>query len=144
MINKKGYSLSGWSEVAVFVTLFVLLFIGLIAEMNVKYNQAQDGTFGLSGLATTTQGNISDYQATLQQSVSQGQSDSSGFGISLTTTWGIISAGANVMWTFLTGGWIEQLVGLTHLPNVVGTFLRIIFVLSIGFIILRLVLKIKP
>jgi hypothetical protein len=142
--NKRGFSLTGWTEVALMVTLFALLFIALIANMNVDYNKNIDGTMGLTGLASTTQNNISDYQSTLQQSVASGQATSSGLGVSLTTTWSIISSGCSIMWSFLTGGWIEQLVGLAKLPTIVGTFLRIIFVLSIGFIVLKLVLKLKP
>ena len=143
-MNKKGYSLSGWTEVALFTTLMVLLVITLIANMNVTYDQNYDGTFGLSDSIETTEGELSDYQETLQQNVRQGQATSSGDGISLTTTWSIITSGLNIMWTFLTGGFIEQIVGLMRLPSLVGRILRILYVLSIGFILIKLILKIKP
>ena len=143
-MNKKGASLSGWTEVALFTTLFLLLFAGLVANFNVKYGENHDGSFGMGGLANSTQNEVSGYQDTLQQSVSTGETDSSGLGISLSTTWNIISAGASIMWNFATGGWIEQAVGLARLPAIVGTILRILFVLSIGFIIIKLILKIKP
>ena len=142
--NKKGYSLSGWTEVALFTTLFMLLIISLIAYMNVTYDQNYDGTFGLSDSIETTEGELSDYQETLQQNVRQGQATSSGDGISLTTTWSIITSGVGIMWTFLTGGFIEQIVGLMRLPSLVGRILRILYVLSIGFILIKLILKIKP
>ena len=142
--NKKGYSLSGWTEVALFTTLFVLLIITLIANMNVNFDQNYDGSFGLSDSVGTTQDGLSSYQDTLQQNVKQGQATSSGDGISLTTTWSIITSGLNIMWTFLTGGFIEQIVGILRFPIIVGTILRILFVLSIGFILLKLILKIKP
>ena len=143
-MNKKAFSLSGWAEIALMVTLFSLLFIGLIAEMNVKYNKNIDGSFGLQNLATNTQNNMSAYQETLQQSLSEGTSASTGLGVSLSTTWNIINAGATIVWNFLTGGYIEQLCALVGLPMIVGNILRVLFVLSIGFIVLRLVLKIKP
>ena len=143
-MNKKGYSLSGWAEVAIFTTLFMFLIIGLIASMNVTYEKSYDGSLGLSASLLTTQGELTDYQDTLQQNVKQGQATSSGDGISLSTTWNIISSGLNIMWTFLTGGFIEQIVGLMKLPTIVGHFLRILYVLSIGFILLKLILKIKP
>jgi len=142
--DKSGYSLGGWIEVSLVVTLFVLLWIALIANMNVDYNKNIDGTMGLNSLATGTQSNMSAYQTTLQQSVAQGSASSTGLGISLTTTWNIISSGATLMWTFITGGFIEQIVALMHVPLIVGTILRILFVISIGLIILRLVLKIVP
>jgi len=142
--NKKAFSMSGWIETAIFACLFVLLFVALIANMNVKYGQNVDGTLGLSSLASNQQQNISDYQNTIQQSVSSGSASSTGLGISLSTTWNIISAGSTLMWNFITGGFIEQIVALTSLPIIVGTFLRILFVISIGLIVLRLILKLKP
>lgn len=143
-MNKKGYSLSGWAEVALLTTLFMLLIIGVIAEMNVNYNQNYDGTFGLSSSLSSTQGNLTDYQDTLQQSVEEGQASSSGQGLSLTTIWNVISSGSKIMWNFLTGGFIEQVLGMLRFPPIVGTILRILFVLSIGFIIIKLVLRVKP
>ena len=143
-MNKKAYSLSGWTEVALATTLFVLLIISLVAYMNVTYDQNYDGTFGLSDSVSTTEGELSEYQDTLQQSVIEGQATSSGEGISLTTIWGVLTSGLNIMWTFLTGGFIEQVVGLMRLPIIVGRILRILFVLSIGFILIKLILKIKP
>jgi hypothetical protein len=142
--DKAAFSLASWAEVALFTTLFMLLFISLIAFMNVTYDGSYDGSFGLSTSISTTQGELSDYQDTLQQNVKSGQATSSGEGISLTTTWNIITGGLNIMWTFLTGGFIEQVVGLLRLPAIVGTILRILFVLSIGFILIKLILKINP
>jgi len=144
MENKKAYSMAGWVEVALFTTLFVLLIISLFAYMNVIYNENYDGTFGLSDSISATQSGLSDYQDTLQQNVKEGQATSSGEGISLTTTWSILASGANIMWTFLSGGFIEQIVALVRLPVIVGNILRILFVLSIGFILIKLILKIKP
>ena len=120
-MNKKGYSLGGWAEVALFTSLFMILTISLIAYMNVTYDGNYDGTFGLSDSISSTQNDLSDYQDTLQQSVKEGQATSSGEGISLTTTWSIITAGINIMWSFLTGGFIEDIVGLMRLPAIVGT-----------------------
>lgn len=142
--NKKAYSLSGWTEVALLSTLFIIMFIGIIAEFNIKYGQNYDGSFGLSGQANSVAGNLSDYQNTLQQNVKAGQASSTGLGLSLTTTWSIISSGSSIMWQFLTGGYVEQLVSLLKFPVIVGVILRILFVLSIGFILLKLILKIKP
>jgi len=142
--DRRAFSLSGWVEVALVTTLFMLLIISLTGYMNVKYDKNYDGSFGLSDSLSSTQQDLSDYQATLQQSVKEGEATSSGEGISLTTTWSIISSGINIMWVFLTGGFIEQIVGLMRLPVSVGYILRILYVLSIGFILIKLILKIKP
>jgi hypothetical protein len=142
--DTSAFSLASWTEVALFTTLFMLLFIGLIASFNSTYDKDYDGTFGLSESLSSTQSSLESYQETLKQSVEGGQASSTGLGISLTTTWNIISSGANIMWSFLTGGFIEQVGGLLRLPVAVSQILRILFVLSIGFIILKLVLRIKP
>lgn len=143
--NKKAVSLGGWTEVAIFVSLFVLLFVAFIANMNSIYNKNIDGTLGLNDVASTTQGSLSEYQNTLQQNVRTGTSSSSGTGVSLSTTWGIIRAGANIMWDFVSGQYMYILcTDLLELPEVVGRMLQILFVLSIGFIIIKLVTKIKP
>jgi len=142
--DKRGFSLSGWTEVALLTTLFLLLMVIVIANFNVNYDKNYDGTFGLSNSISTTQDDLTGYQDTLEQSVKQGEASSTGLGLSLTTTWNIISEGSRIMWNFLTGGFIEQVAGMLRLPPIVGTILRILFVLSIGFIILKLVLRIKP
>ena len=142
--DKRRFSLSGWTEVALLTTLFMLLIIIIIANLNVTYDENYDGTFGLSEHLTSTEGDLSAYQDTLQQSVKQGRASSTGLGLSLTTTWNIISSGATIMWAFLTGGFIEQIAGMMRLPAIVGKILRILFVLSIGFIIIKLIVRIKP
>lgn len=142
--DKRGFSLSSWAETALFITLFITLIGILVVNMNVKYDENFDKTFGNPDRLSGVEQDLNDYQTTMQQSVSQGQASSTGLGISLTTTWSIISSGASIMWNFLTGGFVEDMVGLIGLPFIVGRILRILFVLSIGFIILKLVLRIKP
>jgi hypothetical protein len=137
-------SLSGWTEVALFTTLFITLIGLLVVGMNVKYGENFDATFGKPDRLSGVQQQLTDYQNTQQQAVSQGQASSTGLGMSLTTTWNIIASGIGIMWNFLTGGFIEDIVGMIGFPTIVGTILRILFVLSMGFILLKLVLRIKP
>lgn len=144
MMNKKGYSLAGWTETAVFVTLFMLLIGMLIINLNVTLDEDYDSNFGNPDRLSGVQENLKDYQDTLQQGVKEGQTTSSTDGLSWTKTWNIITAGADIMWSFLTGGFIEDVVGMIGLPTLVGTLLRILFVISIGFILIKLVLRVKP
>lgn len=147
-MNKKGASLSSWTEVALMVTLFVVLLGTLFVHMNAKYGKSYDLTFDghykFADLSSKTLSSLAGYQDTLQKSVLQGKADNTGLGISLSTTWQIIAAGMGIMWEFTTGGWIEQVVAMAALPDMVGRVLRILFVLSIGFILLKLILKVKP
>jgi hypothetical protein len=142
--DKRGYSLSGWTETALFITLFIGLIGLLIVSLNVKFDENFDKTFGRPDRLSGLEQDLNDYQNTLQKSVTEGSASSTGLGISLTTTWNILSSGSTIMWSFLTGGFIEDMVSLAGFPMMVGRILRILFVLSIGFIILKLVLRIKP
>ena len=137
-------SLSSWTEVALFTTLFITLIGLLVVNMNVKYDENYDPTFGNPDRLSGVQQELTDYQDTMKTAVSQGEASSTGLGMSLTTTWSIISAGIGIMWNFLTGGFIEDICGMIEFPTIVGTILRILFVLSMGFILLKLVLRIKP
>ena len=142
--DKKGYSLSSWAETAVFVTLFMLLIALLIVNLNVNLDEDFDSTFGKPDRLTIVQKRLIGYQDTLKVGVEEGQATSSGSGLSWTKTWSIISSGATIMWSFLTGGFIEDMISLIGFPLIVGRLLRILFVLSIGFILLKLVLRVKP
>lgn len=142
--DKGAYSLSGWAETALFVSLFMLLIGMLIVNMNVALDQDFDSTFGNPDRLSGVRGDLVAYQDTLKQAVEEGEATSSGTGIGWTKAWSIITSGTRIMWSFLTGGFIEDMVGLVGLPFMVGRILRILFVLSIGFILLKLVLRIKP
>jgi hypothetical protein len=142
--NKKAYSLAGWTETALFVTLFMLLIAMLITNLNVTLDEDYDSSFGAPDRLSDIQDRLSGYQDTLQQGVTEGKTTSSGDGLSWTKTWSIITAGADIMWRFLTGGFIEDVVNMIGLPVIFGEILRILFVLSIGFILIKLVLRVKP
>ena len=144
-MNKKGASLSGWSEASLFLILFMSLMAIVIVNMNAYYSQNNDPTFGIA--TNSTQSDLTDYQDTLKQSINSGTASSSALGFSVSTTWNVISTGIGYMWSFLTGGWIERSVGLLHMGEAgtaLAVILRIIYILSVGFIFLKLVLRIKP
>lgn len=142
--NKRAYSLSGWAETAILVTLFMLLIGLLIVNMNVNLDEDYDSTFVGSDRLEDIQDDLIGYQDTLEQGVKEGQATSSGTGLGWTDAWNILSGGAKIMWNFLTGGFIEDIFSLMRFPIIVGRLLRILFVLSIGFILLKLVLRVKP
>lgn len=135
-------SLQGWAEVALFSLLFVLMFTAMAVEMNIKYDKSNDGSFGLVTNKTLTE--YTDYQSTLQSSIKSGEAETNTLtGISLTTTWSMVKAGIDVVWSFITGGWIEQIGGMAQLPTYVTFIFRILFILSVGFIAIKLLLKVR-
>ena len=144
-LNKKGASLSGWIEGGLVIILLLTLIGLLVVNMNLDYGQTYDPTFGMQ--SNTTQQQFVDYQNTIQQGM-QGEATTSALtGISLGTTWSVAKAGLSIAFNVVTGQWIQNAVGLLNLGEVgmaLGLFLRLLFVLSIGLILLRLILKINP
>lgn len=139
-------SLSGWSEVALLSVAFVLLLGTVTFELNRAdlYNDtSRDGSFGL----TTDEiiGNFTDFQETIQTGVATGEaSTNTQTGISLTSIWFIMKEGINITWGFINGTWLETLGGMAKLPSLFIAIMRILFVLSIGFILIKLIMKVKP
>jgi len=138
--NKKGYSLSGWTEGILFSVLFVLLLGIVISGMNAGYSKSYD--VGLN--TNSTQQAFEDYQSTLDTQIGSGEADfTSSSGLTLKSSWGIIKSGTGIIWSFLTGGWIETIVGYMRAPPVLALIFRILYFLSIGFIVLKILFKVK-
>jgi hypothetical protein len=139
-------SLTSWAETGVSVILFLLVLAIIVTNMNVLYNQNNDPNFGMTGVSKNF-GNWSSYQSTIKTGM-EGEATTSAFtGVSLGTAWDMLKGGLNIAFSFVTGGWIEWGVNLLQLGEA-GTYLayalRLLFVLSLGFILLRLILKINP
>lgn len=144
-LNKRGASLSGWSETAIFVTLFMVLAAIVIANMNASYDKNYDSTFGIG--TNQTEQDLIEYQNQLQQGVKSGETTGSGLGLSLTTVWSMIQAGISITWTFISGQWIPNTIKLLEMGEgavQLGRFLQILYALSIGFIAVKLFMRIKP
>lgn len=138
-------SLSGWTEAGIGVILFMLAIGIVIVSMNHDYGQNYDPTFGID--TTNDYNNFTNYQGTLAASL-QGETTQSDLGgLNLLTSWNIIKSGVSMVWSLLTGQWIVNAVNLIKL-GAVGTFLawglRLLFIFSLGFILIKLLFKVKP
>jgi len=141
MKNKKGASMTGWSEGILLAVLFVLV----LATIITNFNQMYGGSNNLGLGTNTTKDAFVDYQDTLSSEIKGGEADfESSSGLTLKSSWGIIKTGMSIIWDFLTGGWIETIVNYMHAPSEVALIFRILYFLSIGFIILKLLFKVKP
>lgn len=140
--NKKGYSLSGWIEGILFSILFVGIFAMIVGLMNVKYSQ--DNQIGLGG--NTTQSALIQYQGTLHTQTAEGEASfTSTEGLTLKSSWGMITGIVNIVWDFITGGWIETvIISWMKLPSLVALIFRVLWFISLGLIILTILFKIKP
>lgn len=142
-MNKKGASLSGWTEGILFSVLFVFILTGVITSFNLDYG----GSNALTGLNTNnTFQAFSDYQSSSETQIAEGEAQfSQNEGLSVTSSWGVIKAGVDVIWNFLTGNWIEVITtDYMQLDDKVGFTLRILYFISLVFIILAILFRRKP
>lgn len=139
--NKKGYSMGGWTE-GILLSMLIVMILGIvIGGFNVMY-----GKDNQIGLGTNTSKDYIAYQSTLEREIAGGEAvfDAKS-GLTLKSSWGIITAGINIIWDFLTGGWIETIIiKMMKLPAQVALIFRILYFLSIGFIILKILFKVRP
>jgi hypothetical protein len=138
-------SLSGWTEAGLGGVLVMLLLGIIMVNMNSLYNQNYDSTFGIASNSTLQ--SFQDYQGTLETGL-EGEAESNAlYGINLLTSWSIIKTGIKIVIDFVTGQWVQNAVGLLNLGDsgvVLGIILRLLFVFSLGFIVLKILFKVKP
>lgn len=141
-MNKKGASLAGWTEGILLSLLIVSAFALVISDMNGLYSQGYQVGLGTN----TTSSEYITYQDTLEEQVMGGEAvfDASQ-GLTLKSSWGMLKGGITIAWNFITGGWIETIVIVyMGLPAVVATTFRLLYFLSLGYIILKILFKVKP
>jgi len=142
MINKKAAAtFGGWTTAVLLVLLaIVIVTTQILTPMNSTYNQS----FSV-GLDTSA---IDDFEASRQASdsiLSTSTVEQTSDGLSLKEAWGVGKIIYNAIVSFLTGGFIDNLlVNILGLPAIVGTIVRILFLMSLIFIIIYLFMKVKP
>jgi len=144
--NKKGASLSGFTEGAIGVLLILFIFgLVIIPSMNYKYGKNFDGTLGIT--TNDTQKELENYQGTLQTGLEGEASENALGGIWVLKSWGIIKAGITMVINFLTGGFIVNaisLLGFGQAGIYLGWAFRLLFIFALGFILIKILFKIKP
>lgn len=141
-MNRKGATFGQWTEGILFSMLIILALGTLTVSIYQQYGKNNDLTFGIG--ANDTISKFIGYQDSLQTSTSEGEAVTSTTGVSTTTLWGIIRTGATITWTFLSGAYIENLTDLMNLPAYVGLVFRLVYLLSIGFILVKILTKVEP
>lgn len=142
MINKRGQTLQGWSEGIIFTVLFIIVFGIVVVGMNNLYEKEHT----VAGLETEEIENaLEGYQSGMEEKYRGGEASFlAQVGLTLKTSWDIIFSTMNLIWYFLTAGWIQTITtDYMKLPAVVGFFLRMTYFLSVGFIVLKILFKVK-
>lgn len=136
-------SFSGWTEAILLSMLFLFGFASVIGGMNEKYHESYDPSLGLS--TTEVQAAFNTYQNTLQTTTNTGQASfESVNGLSLSTSWQLLKATGDLVWGVISGGWTEKLVYAIGLPAYVALIFRILWFISIGFILITILFKVRP
>lgn len=142
-MRKRGATFGGWTEAIVFSAVFVILIATVIGGMNDLYSQNHAEDFGFNADGVIDE--FTDLSSSLQSGVDSGEADfDSSAGLQISTLWSILKATWSAIGTFITGGWIESAVNLTQLPAILGTALRLLYLISLAFILIKLLLKLKP
>lgn len=145
-LSRKGQTLGLWFEVILFSLLFVVLFILLVNGFNSSYGQNEDATFGKSTFsnAQDTIDNFGDDIDTLKGQVEEGEFSFLDGIIIIGTIGSMLKTIILSIITFLSGGWIyDIIVGLMGLPSALSVVLRILFIGSIIFILIKLIFRFK-
>lgn len=143
--NKKGSSLSGWTEAGVGIIVFLLCLGIIVVGLNVEYSKNYDSTFGIT--SNSTQASLEDYQQTLETGL-EGEAETNAInGINIVSSWGVIRSGLYLVMDMVTGGWIQNAISLLNWGSAgdfLGWGLRLLFIFSIAFIFIKILFKVKP
>jgi hypothetical protein len=149
-MDKRGLSLTSLTEavICILLILFILAFVVIGGDqgMNSLYNQTYNSTFGLTQV-TETQNSLNSYQEPLKNGLGSDPTTNAVNGVNLVGSWGMIYSGIQIMLGFVTGGFIQNAIGLMQLGQAgfyLGWALRLLFIFGIAFIIIKILFKVKP
>lgn len=136
-------NVNNWTEGILISLVFVSVFGLGIAGFNTLYGQTN--SVGLTD--NTTETAFITYQNTSQNQINTGEvAFDATQGITLKSSYGIVTDAIRIIWSFITGGWIEkvfEMSGLGQPGTSLGFTLRVLFFLSLVFAILYAVFKVR-
>lgn len=135
-------NVSAWTE-GILLTLAFITILGIvIASFNALYDQ--DYSVGITD--DTTEQMFINYQDTAEQHIKGGEVEfDADQGISLKDSYGLAVDIINIAWTFLSGGFIENIAsmwGVGESGMVFAKAMRIIWFLSLVFALLYALFKV--
>ena len=137
-------SLSIWAETAIFSLLFLAVFGVIVGSMNLSYSKNYNSGFGDS--QNTTQLLVT-YGNTSQQKISGGEVNFNSInGITLKTSWDLILDLLNIVWAFISGGFIYNIIMALQLGatgQLLAVALQTVFVISLISAILYTLFRVQ-
>lgn len=136
-------NISGWTEGIILTLAFLAVLTIVVADMNVKYDKNYD--IGINSGNTTEQLFI-QYQNTSQTQIQGGEVEFDAVnGISLKSSYGLTKDAISIVWGFLSGGFIEDIINKWNLGEagtILAVSIRILWFLSLVFALLYALFKI--
>jgi len=136
-------NISGWTE-GILLTLAFITVLGIVvAGFNIQYGK--DHNLGLADDSGSEQLFI-EFQDTAEQQIKGGDVEfDAQQGITLKSSYGMTKDAINIVWTFLSGGFIEKLAstwGVGEAGMALARAIRVIYFLSLVFALLYALFKI--
>lgn len=136
-------NVSGWTEGILLTLAFIAVLGVVIAGFNVQYNKNYN--LGLTDNSNAEQLFI-EYQTTAEQQIQGGEVEFNAIeGITLKSSYGITKDAISIVWTFISGGFIEELAnawGVGESGMLLARAIRIIYFLSLVFALLYALFKV--
>lgn len=135
-------NISGWTEGIILSIAFVVVLSIVIAGYNLNYNK--DYTLPISD--NQTESLFIRYQETSQSQIEGGEVQfDANQGISLKQSYGLSKDAINIVWSFISGGWIERTAELWNVGEsgmALARALRTLYFLSLVFALLYALFKV--
>lgn len=137
-------SLSMWTEGITLTLVFVAVFTVAVVSLNVSYDKDYN-----TGLASeSTEQMLIDYQESAQKDVRGGEVEfTSDNGLTFKQAYHLLLGAVDMIWNFITGGFIEELFGKFGLgaPGMIlAVALRGIWFLSLVFALVYIAFGVEP
>lgn len=136
---KKGLGLTGWIETIIIIILFISVFsVSIVDEMNNCYDSNK--SVGLNTQSYTDQ--LENLSTKYQDKIGGGEVSFTVLGFfNLLTSWDLIKSTLQLLWGFVNGTFIVNILNMIGVPHIVSTAFQLIFVIALGGIVLAIVLR---
>lgn len=137
-----GQGLYGWGEAIMLSFAFVVIMGFVIAGFNNMYGKSYS-----TGLTTNSSEQLFfKYQDNAKSKIEGGEVDTNAvYGVTLKSSFDIVKDFMNIIWTVLSGGWIENVAAMLNLGEAgmtIAFYLRVLYFISVVFALLFALLKV--